>query len=81
MHEFNQIGGKPDKRAGRFATLLVVAVAAAGGIALAQAQRSGGPTPSGQGAEVYFIDLRDGATVPEFGSSPSVDRYRASTAR
>ncbi|MET0470755.1 MAG: DUF4399 domain-containing protein, partial [Xanthobacteraceae bacterium] len=64
MHEFNPIGGKPGKRAGRFATLLVVAVAAAGGIALAQAQRSGGPTPSGQGAEVYFIDLRDGATVP-----------------
>ena len=23
-----------------------------------------GPTPSGPGAEVYFIDLKDGATVP-----------------
>ena len=64
MHEFKQVGGKSGKSASRFATLLVVAVAAAGGIALAQAQRSGGPTPSGQGAEVYFIDLRDGATVP-----------------
>src|SRR4249919_1348635 len=30
----------------------------------AHAQRAGGPTPSGPGAEVYFIDLKDGATVP-----------------
>jgi hypothetical protein len=34
------------------------------GIGSAQAQRTGGPTPSGPGAEVYFIDLKDGATVP-----------------
>ena len=46
------------------ATLLVAAFMAAGGIALAQAQRTGGPTPSGPGAEVYFVDLKDGATVP-----------------
>ena len=64
MHELKQVAGKTGKRASAFATLLVVALAAAGGIALAQAQRAGGPTPSGQGAEVYFIDLKDGATVP-----------------
>ncbi|MFL6796671.1 MAG: DUF4399 domain-containing protein [Xanthobacteraceae bacterium] len=31
---------------------------------MAQGQRTGGPTPSSPGAEVYFIDLKDGATVP-----------------
>src|ERR1700716_708731 len=65
MHEFlKQVAGKTGKRANAFATLLVIVLMAAGGIALAQAQRTGGPTPSGQGAEVYFIDLKDGATVP-----------------
>jgi hypothetical protein len=43
--------------------LLAGALAAATGSA-AYAQRAGGPTPSGPGAEVYFIDLKDGATVP-----------------
>ena len=33
-------------------------------VTLAQRSRTGGPTPSGPGAEVYFIDLKDGATVP-----------------
>jgi hypothetical protein len=35
-----------------------------GGLAVAQTKRTGGPTPSPSGAEVYFIDLKDGATVP-----------------
>jgi Domain of unknown function (DUF4399) len=64
MHEMQQIAGKTPKRTSSFATLLVIALLAAGGIALAQAQRVGGPTPSGQGAEVYLIDLKDGANVP-----------------
>src|SRR6185436_15449150 len=64
MHELKQVAGKPGRSANAFATLLVAAFTAASGIALAQAQRTGGPTPSGQGAEVYFIDLEDGATVP-----------------
>src|SRR6476660_5863547 len=64
MHELKQVAGKPGRSANAFATLLVAAFTAASGIALAQAQRTGGPTPSGQGAEVYFIDLKDGATVP-----------------
>jgi hypothetical protein len=45
------------------ATLLLVGLVG-GGVASAQAQRTGGPTPSGPGAQVYFIDLKDGATVP-----------------
>jgi uncharacterized protein DUF4399 len=34
------------------------------GVALAQGQRTGGPTRAAPEAEVYFIDLKDGATVP-----------------
>jgi Domain of unknown function (DUF4399) len=34
------------------------------GVALAQGQRTGGPTRAAPNAEVYFIDLKDGATVP-----------------
>jgi hypothetical protein len=33
------------------------------GVSLAQ-DRAGGPTPSPAGAAVYFVDLRDGATIP-----------------
>jgi hypothetical protein len=41
-----------------------MAVAFLGSMALAAAQQTGGPSHSGSGAEVYFIDLKDGATVP-----------------
>ena len=34
-----------------------------GNHAVAQDQRKGGPTPSPAGAEVYFVNLKDGATV------------------
>src|SRR5512132_3504357 len=34
------------------------------GVAVAQTKRTGGPSPSPARAEVYFIDLKDGATVP-----------------
>ena len=43
------------------ATLLLVGALACG---VALAQQTGGPTRSGPGAEVYFVDLKDGATVP-----------------
>jgi hypothetical protein len=43
--------------------MLFVAVASCGA-AFSQTQRTGGPTPSAPGAEVYFIDLKDGTTVP-----------------
>jgi hypothetical protein len=42
---------------------LVVAIASCGA-AFSQSQRTGGPTPSAPGAEVYFLDLKDGTTVP-----------------
>jgi hypothetical protein len=35
----------------------------ASGAALAQAAATGGPTPSPPGAAVYFVDLKDGATI------------------
>jgi hypothetical protein len=43
-------------------TLLLLA-AATGGVVHAQDPK-GGPTASAPGAEVYFVDLKDGATVP-----------------
>jgi Domain of unknown function (DUF4399) len=46
-----------------FTALLLVALVGSA-VALAQAQRTGGPSRSGPGAEVYFIDLKDGANVP-----------------
>ena len=63
MHVLNKIPATRSKRMIPFAALLVVGIAGLGA-ALAQAQRTGGPTPSGPGAEVYFIDLKDGTTVP-----------------
>jgi hypothetical protein len=47
--------------AAALSTLLLIGALAA--VASAETRR-GGPTPSGPGAEVYFIDLKDGATVP-----------------
>jgi Domain of unknown function (DUF4399) len=45
------------------AALLSIGIAA-GSVAYAQAPRTGGPVASPPGAEVYFIDLKNGATVP-----------------
>lgn len=42
---------------------LIVIGATLGTAGLALAQQKGGPTPSPAGAGVYFIDLKDGATV------------------
>ena len=44
-----------------FAALLSSMVAA--NLALAQSNATGGPTPSPAGARVYFVDLKDGATI------------------
>jgi hypothetical protein len=44
-------------------TLLIVGAATCG-MASAEEKRTGGPTPSAPGAEVYFSDLKDGATIP-----------------
>jgi hypothetical protein len=45
------------------ATVLLVCVMGCG-VAGAQERRTGAPSRSAPGAEVYFIDLKDGATVP-----------------
>jgi hypothetical protein len=50
-------------RLGWIATLLSLAIAGCGA-AFAQGQQAGGPTRSGPGAEVYFVNLSDGMTVP-----------------
>jgi hypothetical protein len=39
-------------------------VTALGTCALAQAPTKGGPTPSAPGAAVYFVDIKEGATLP-----------------
>jgi len=41
---------------------IVLAAVSAGGAAFAQTK--GGPTPSPPGAAVYFVDIKDGATLP-----------------
>ncbi len=53
----------PPKHAASAASLLFMAIAI-GSVATARAQGTGAMTPSPPGAEVYFIDLKDGATVP-----------------
>jgi hypothetical protein len=46
------------------AMALLIVGAATCGVASAEEKRTGGPTPSAEGAEVYFSDLKDGATIP-----------------
>src|SRR6516165_3608131 len=64
-----RVVGKHEERLNRRVTGAIVAgtsliAALACYAAMAQERRTGGPTPSGPGAEVYFVDLKDGATVP-----------------
>src|SRR4029077_12679343 len=63
MDVLKTIVAKPGWIMRHVVAMLVVAIASCGA-AFAQGQRTGGPTPSAPGAEVYFIDLKDGATVP-----------------
>src|SRR5262245_59165831 len=51
MHVLNKVAARCSKGASGIVTLLVVGIAACGA-AFAQAPRTGGPTPSGPGAEV-----------------------------
>jgi hypothetical protein len=51
-------------KAVNFLATLLLAGMLIDGVALAQGQRTGGPTRAAPNAEVYFIDLKDGATVP-----------------
>jgi hypothetical protein len=47
-----------------FCWFTVTLVAVLSSMARSEAQQTGGPSRSGPGAEVYLIDLKDGATVP-----------------
>ena len=63
MHVLTIVGGR-----GRKQSVLLTAVVLAGigfGAGAAFAQRASELTPSPSGAEVYFNELKDGATVPE----------------
>jgi hypothetical protein len=62
MRELNKVGCRRARRAPVIGAILLSIGALACGLALAQ--QTGGPTRSGPGAEVYFVDLKDGATVP-----------------
>jgi hypothetical protein len=50
-------------RAFAWALVALLTGVAASGVALGQTKATGGPTPSPAGAAVYFIDLKDGATI------------------
>ena len=63
MYVLQKVAGKPGWLTRRVVAMLFVAIASCGA-AFSQGQPTGGPTPSAPGAEVYFIDLKDGATVP-----------------
>src|SRR5262249_34696038 len=45
-------------------------IAALGSSAMAQAPAKGGPTPSAPGAAAYFVDIKDGATLPPQPTHP-----------
>jgi hypothetical protein len=62
MDVLKTIVAKPGWITSHVVAMLFVAFASCGAV-FAQGQRTGGPTPSGP-AEVYFIDLKDGMTVP-----------------
>ena len=55
------VGSKRIKAASSVIALLFAGVALTTSAAVVQAQNSTGLTPSPPGAEVYFIDLKDGA--------------------
>jgi hypothetical protein len=63
MYMRKQVGDRSFKFVDSLLALLIVSAATCG-LAFAQERRTGGRTPSAEGAEVYFIDLKDGASVP-----------------
>ena len=63
MDVLKKVAGKPSWLTSCAVAMLFVAIASCGPV-FSQSQRTGGPTPSAPGAEVYFIDLKDGMTVP-----------------
>jgi hypothetical protein len=63
MRVLKNVVARHCKGASLIVALQVVSMTACD-VALAQTRRTGGLTPSPPGAEVYIIDLKDGATVP-----------------
>jgi len=63
MDVLKKVVAKPGWITSHVVVMLFVAFASCGAV-FSQGQRTGGPTPSAPGAEVYFIDLKDGMTVP-----------------
>ena len=63
MRGLRKMAARRDKAA-RLTVALLFVGATAYSVADAQTRRTTGLTPSPSGAEVYFIDLKDGATVP-----------------
>jgi hypothetical protein len=63
MDVLKKVVAKPGWITSHVVAMLFVAFASCGAV-FSQGQRTGGPTPSAPGAEVYFIDLKDGMTVP-----------------
>src|SRR6478752_2608508 len=63
MRVRSKVGDRCSKTGIALLALLFAAVISGGG-AVAQTKLTGGPSPSPAGAGVYFIDLKDGATVP-----------------
>src|SRR6516162_8112361 len=63
MHVLQKVAGEPSWLTSHVVTMLFVAIASCSAV-FSQGQRTGGPTPSAPGAEVYFIDLKDATTVP-----------------
>jgi hypothetical protein len=77
MYMGNQVGVRSFKSVHFVMTLLIFGAAMCG-IAFAEERRSGGPTPSAEGAELYFVGVKDGATVAtkvtiRFGLRGTVD--------
>jgi uncharacterized protein DUF4399 len=63
MHVRDQVRDIRSRFVSSTGALLIVGAATCG-VSFAQAPKSGGPTPSPPGAAAYFVDLKDGATVP-----------------
>src|SRR3954466_13161205 len=63
MYGRRLIGDRPSKVVVAVGTWLVIAVGTCS-LVSAQQARTGGPTPSPEGAAVHFVGLNDGATLP-----------------
>jgi hypothetical protein len=64
MRVFSKIESRQGRRMARTGALLASIAAMTCGVMLAHGQQTGGPTRSGPGAEVYFVDLKDGMVIP-----------------